>query len=50
MEGDSQLCQGHIRGPATTDRGHPHVGVIEQITMLCKPGHTAGYVVSQGGE
>ena len=48
MEGDSRLCQGHIRGPATTDRGHPHVGVIEKITMLRKPGHTAGYVGQSG--
>ena len=46
---DSRLFQGHIRGPVTTDRGHPHVGVIEKLTMLRKPGHTAGYV-GQSGE
>ena len=46
---DSRLFQGHTRGPVTTDRGHPHVGVIEKISMLRKPGHTAGYV-GQSGE
>ena len=48
-ERDSRLFQGHIRGPVTTDRGHPHVGVMEKITMLRKPGHTVGYV-GQSGE
>ena len=46
---DSRLFQGHIRGPVTIDRDHPHVGVIEKLTMLRKPGHTAGYV-GQSGE
>ena len=46
---DSRLFQEHIRGPVTIDRGHPHVGVIEKLTMPRKPGHTAGYV-GQSGE
>ena len=48
-EGDSRLFQGHIKGPVITARGHPHVGVTEKITMLRKPGHTAGYVGQSGG-